>query len=53
MTNKIEFRMNGTVYSANKALTSCYKWPEGFKGQRVHIKRAEMLEAMVAFGIKF
>lgn len=33
--------INGTTFTANETMTHCYCWPEGRKGERVRIKKAE------------
>lgn len=43
MTNT--FEINGTIYTSNETGTHCYKWPTGYKGQRIRIKKSEFEEA--------
>lgn len=40
--NKTKMRFEGWMYEYNKTMTYCIGWPEGFKGQRVRIKKDEM-----------
>lgn len=43
------FTFNNTVYTANDKMTYFYRWPEGRKGERVRIKKADFESAYNQF----
>ncbi len=45
-STKTTFRMNGWIYTYNESMTSCWGWPEGFKGQRIRIRKHDMQQLL-------
>ena len=39
-------RANGWIYRYNEKMTSIWAWPEGFKGQRVRIKKSDLQQVL-------